>query len=156
MTVGERLGGSPRLGYALSLCVNFTALWILNVSPGWQALEFLTPAAEDVMGLLNLSLVVALLCNGVLLIFRSTLLRGLRDALIATLGLAVLARTFVVFPFAAADDTAARIALKAALGVAMAATFLAVVSGWSLVARALAVLARPEGETRGTDNPQDT
>lgn len=80
------------LGYALVLV-------LLNVVPGWQAVPFLTPAAEHAVALANLALIVMLVSRAVALVEPSPRLRAAARYTVALIALALLAELWVTFPF---------------------------------------------------------
>jgi hypothetical protein len=112
-------------------------LWVINGTPGWESWNFLTEDFGKMVRLLNAALIIGLFLNVMALITDSGGWRGLRDAVGATFGLVILARLFVLFPFAVADDSAEKLAIRVLLGVAMVGAFIGVVTGWGLIAREL-------------------
>ena len=46
-----------RVGYVIAIAVNAALLYLLNTNPGWEAIPLVTAAADQVIGLVNLSLV---------------------------------------------------------------------------------------------------
>ncbi len=129
-----------RAGRVAAAALNGALLWLINVSPGWQSWSFLTADAEQVLLIANASLAVGLLVNAGLVIAEPLLLRGLAIALNATLLLVLLAKLFVVFPFAMAGAEAGwDQAVHIGLGLAMAGVFVALVAGLGDVARSMHV-----------------
>lgn len=112
-------------------------LWVINENPGWESWGFLTEDFGKMVLLVNASLISGLVLNVMALITDSGGWRGLRDAVGATFGLVILARLFVLFPFAVADDSAEQLVIRVLLGVAMIGAFIGVVAGWGLIAREL-------------------
>jgi hypothetical protein len=107
-----------RVGYLVAAGIHAVLLYLVNVSPGWQAVSFLTEDTRQVLGLVNVSLVAGLVCNLVYVFVDATWLRSLGDLLTTGIGLAVLVRLWQVFPFDFGDATV----------------------GWALVAHALLVV----------------
>jgi len=91
--------GVRRAGYVVSMLVNAAVLYAVNVWPGWAALPFLTPDAEQVIGLVNASIVVSLVANLVYLVRDPRWLRALGDLVTLSVGLAAMWRIWQVFPF---------------------------------------------------------
>jgi len=92
--------GARRGGYALAILINGAVLYAVNVWPGWQALPFLTDDTGQILGLVNLSLVVGMFTNAVYLIVDHPRVKALGDLLTLCIGLAILVSVWQVFPFA--------------------------------------------------------
>lgn len=88
-----------RLGYLIAVAVNAALLFVVNEWPGWQAVPFLTPDAEQVVPIVNASLVVGGMLNLIYLARDPTWLRAIGDAITTAIALAVLIRMLQVFPF---------------------------------------------------------
>lgn len=130
-----------RARYAVASLFCAAALWLVNAEPGWQVWGFLTAQTANVIAMVNIALVVGLLSNAALLLWDTSLLRGLRDALTSTFALIVLAKVFVAFPFDIPEGSGWRIAVRVLLGALMVVSFIGLVAGWGRVARALYVNA---------------
>ncbi|WP_421741365.1 hypothetical protein [Cellulomonas sp.] len=89
-----------RTGYLIGALVNGAILWLVNISPGWQAVPFLTPELDDVLPLVNLSIVVGLVANLVYVLTDPPWLRAAGDALVPAVGLVPLIALWRTFPFA--------------------------------------------------------
>jgi hypothetical protein len=89
-----------RVGYVIAAAVNGALLYLVDVWPGWQALPFLTEDTRQVLGLVNLSLIVGLVANVVYLLHDAPWLASLGGLVTTGIGLAVLVRILQVFPFA--------------------------------------------------------
>jgi hypothetical protein len=94
----RRPPAARRTGYAIAALVNAALLYGVNVWPGWQAVPFLTDELAQVLGLLNLSLVVGIGVNLVYLVRDPPRLRALGDLLTTGVGLLVTLRLWQVFP----------------------------------------------------------
>jgi len=125
-----------RIGFVALAVVNAALLVLLNASPGWQSMTFLTEAFGEVIGLVNASLLCSLLFNTIAVFTRSLLLRGAGEAIVATVTLVTLAKVFVVFPFSL-PSSGWELPVRVVLGIAMAGTFVTLVAGLGRVARAL-------------------
>jgi hypothetical protein len=74
-------------------------LYLVNRRPGWEAVPFLTPDTEKVLGLVNASIVAGLVANLVYLVADPPRLRSLGDLVTTGIGLAAMVRIWQVFPF---------------------------------------------------------
>ncbi len=90
---------SRRFGYALGITLNVLMIFFINEWPGWQEVPFLTDATNDVLPLLNASLVISAVVNAVYLIADPRWLKALGDAFTAVVSFAVILLVLVVFPF---------------------------------------------------------
>src|SRR5688572_13276695 len=104
MTLTEpTVRGTPlaarRIGYLLAALINISVLFAVNVVPGWDVLPFLTADTGRVLPVVNLSLVVGIVANLAYVARDSGWFRSFGDLIIAAVGLAALARIWVVFPF---------------------------------------------------------
>jgi hypothetical protein len=81
------------------MTVNLVLLFLFNVTPGWEAVPFLTEGTTEVLPLVNLSLAAALVANAVYTAFDPPWARALGDAVTTSVGLASLVRIWQVFPF---------------------------------------------------------
>lgn len=91
--------GSGRAGYAAAVVVNGILLFLLNVAPGWQNIGFLTPDFEQVVFLVDLSLVVSIVAN-VVYLARDGVTKIVGDLVTTAIALGVLLRVWTVYPFA--------------------------------------------------------
>lgn len=96
-TISRRTG--RRIGYVVAILVNLFVYGLINVWPGWAALDFVTPAAEEVVPLINLSLGVAILCNAVYLFADGTRIKALGQLVSAAVSMVVTLAVLDVFPF---------------------------------------------------------
>ncbi len=108
--------GARRAGYSLAIFFSAALLIILNGSPGWQAIPFLTSETGQVLWLVNLSLAAGIAANLVYLAYDPPWLKTLGDLVTTGIGLAAAIRIWQVIPFALS-------------------------SGWSLAVRVLLVVA---------------
>ena len=88
-----------RFGYAVAVLVGAALLYLINVWPGWQVLPFLTQDTAQLLGIVNLSLIVGILVNLVNLLFDATWFKALGDLITLGIGMAVLVQIWQVFPF---------------------------------------------------------
>lgn len=90
---------SRRLGYRLAIVLNLALVYLVNVWPGWQAVSWLTPETSDVVGVVNLSLVVGAVVNLAYLAYDQPWFRALGDLVTAAIAVVVVVRVLAVFPF---------------------------------------------------------
>ena len=133
-----------RTGFVALALINAVLLVLLNASPGWQTMTFLTEDFGEVLGLINASLLCSLLFNTIAAFTRSLLLRGAGEAIAATVALVALAKLFAVFPFSL-PSPGWELPVRALLGLAMVGTFIALVAGLGRVARALHIRSHRVG-----------
>ena len=88
-----------RIGYLLAGLINIGILFAVNVVPGWEVLPFLTPDTDLALPLVNLSLAVGVLANVVYVAHDPVWLKSVGDLITGLVGLAAMARIWVVFPF---------------------------------------------------------
>ena len=117
--------GARRAGYGLAIVFSTALLVILNGSPGWQAIRFLTSATTQVLGLVNLSLAAGLAINLVYLAYDPPWLKSLGDLATTGIGLAAAIRIWQVFPFDLSSGWST--AVRALLVIAIAGSCIALV-----------------------------
>ena len=91
--------GARRAGYGLAILFSTTLLVILNGSPGWQAIPFLTSDTVQVLWLVNLSLAAGIAANAVYLAYDPPWVKSLGDLATTGIALATAIRIWQVFPF---------------------------------------------------------
>ncbi|MEV0133305.1 hypothetical protein AB0H83_33185 [Dactylosporangium sp. NPDC050688] len=98
---GDRRPGvaARRFGYAVSVSVNLVIMYVLNVSPGWQAASILTGTTTQVLGMVNLSLLAGVVVNVVYVVADGPLVRRLGDLATTAISMVALVRVWQVFPF---------------------------------------------------------
>lgn len=135
-------GMARRIGCLVAALVDVVLLVLINVSPGWRIVPFLTEQAGDVVRVVDIGLAVGIVVNLVCLAVLRRLVALLGDVVTTAVGLVVLWRMWVVFPFDFHDSavdwaTIARIALP----MVCVAVFIALVVQAAALVR---VLVRPE------------
>jgi hypothetical protein len=88
-----------KFGYVIAITLNAVFFYLINVEPGWQVLPFLTAETPQVLGLLNFSVIAAIVVNTMYLLYDAPWCKALGDLLLAVISLAVLGRIWQVFPF---------------------------------------------------------
>jgi hypothetical protein len=115
--------GARRTGYGLAIVFSMAMLVLLNVSPGWQAIPFLTSDTTQVLWLVNLSLAAGIAASLVYLAYDPPWLKSLGDLATTGIGLATAIRIWQVFPFDLSSGWAAGV--RALLVVAIAGSCIA-------------------------------
>ena len=132
LTDGPRRGsaGARRAGYCDAIGVSAALLFVLNGSPGWQAIPFLASDTDQVLWLVNLSLAAGIAANAVYLAYDPPWVRSLGDLVTTGIGLATAIRIWQVFPFAMSSgwSTAVRVLLAIAIAGSCIALVVQVVS----------------------------
>jgi len=91
--------GTRKSGYLVAVAVNALLLFLLNRSPGWQAVPFLTDAMSRAIGVVNLSIAVGLVANLVYIVWDPTWLKALGDLTTTCAGVLAMLRIWQVWPF---------------------------------------------------------
>jgi hypothetical protein len=89
---------SRRVGYTIAVALNVALLVILNETPGWEALPFLTDDFTLVLGVVNASILAGVVANAVYVVRDPAWLRAVGDIVTTGVGLAALVRLWQVFP----------------------------------------------------------
>jgi hypothetical protein len=92
-----------RVGYGVAIAANAVLLYLVNVSPGWDAVPFLTGDMTGVLGWVNASIVAGIIANALYVVVDRRWFRSLGELLVTLIGLAALVRLWQVFPFAFDD-----------------------------------------------------
>lgn len=88
-----------RSGYVGAILVNAVFLYALNRWPGWDAVPFLTPDTERVIGIVNASIITGIVANGIYVLADPPRLRALGEIVTSAVGLAAVVRIWRIFPF---------------------------------------------------------
>jgi hypothetical protein len=88
-----------RFGYAVAIGVNAALLYVANNLLEWDVVPFLTADFDRVLPIVNVSLVASIVVNAMFLSYDADWFKSLCQAVLAAISLAVIARTFAVFPF---------------------------------------------------------
>jgi hypothetical protein len=94
-----------RVGYTVALVLDAVLLGMVNLTPGWEAVPFLTDETPLVLPLVNASIVTGIVVNAVYLLADPRWLKALGDVTQNVVGLAAMVRIWQVFPFAFDDST---------------------------------------------------
>jgi hypothetical protein len=88
-----------RTGYAIAIGINVVMLWLANVEPGWEVLPFLTADMEQVMPLVNASMLAGVVVNVFYLAADPKWLKAVGDIVTTTVGIVAMVAIWQVFPF---------------------------------------------------------
>ncbi len=120
--------GQRRTGYAVSVIVNAALLYLINVSPGWTVVPFLTTDMSSVLPWINASLALSILVNAVYIVADNRLVKGVGDLLTLSVGLVALIQLWQVFPFDfGADPTPWPTLIRLALAAGIIGTVIGII-----------------------------
>jgi hypothetical protein len=91
--------GARRVGYLVAVLVNGTMLWVVNNLLGWRWPPFLTSAFDELLPVIDLSLTAAIVVNLLWAWRDPTWFRHLGRIGLDAISVAVVVRTWQVFPF---------------------------------------------------------
>lgn len=89
----------PRVGHLVGAVVDAVLLALINVSPGWRAVPFLTDGAVEVVVWVDTGLALGVVVNTLCALFPRRRLVLLGEVLTTTATLAALASVSAVWPF---------------------------------------------------------
>ncbi len=147
----DRLSAGDRFGQFLAAGIT-ALLWVLvNIAPGWQSWAFVTADADEVLGLLqlsllgwlNLSLVVsagASLLNG---LTGSAEARRILDLPVSVIGLIVMVTAWNVFPFTFPEGSPWWTIVRVAVGVGVVGSAIGIVAAIVRLLRPRTVVVAP-------------
>ncbi len=92
-----------RVGYGVAIAGNAVLLYLVNVSPGWDAVPFLTGDMTGVLGWVNASIVAGIIANALYVVVDQRWFRPLGEIVVTAIGLVALVRLWQAFPFAFDD-----------------------------------------------------
>ena len=88
-----------RFGYLLGASINAGMIWLVNVTPGWWWVPFLTEEFGQVVWLITASLLVGVAVNLGQMAFDPPWARRLGDTISAAFAVVILQRLWSIFPF---------------------------------------------------------
>jgi hypothetical protein len=139
-----------RVGYTIAMAVNAVLLYLVNVSPGWDAVPFLTGDMTRVLGWVNASIVAGIIANALYVAVDRPWFRSLGELLVTLIGLSALVRLWQVFPFAFDDGGVPWHEItRSVLAIGMAGSVIGLIVNAVKLARA----ATLPGETSPDDGP---
>jgi len=135
---------SRRVGYLVAIVVNAVLLYLINRSPGWEAVSFLTDDTPRILGLVNASIVAGIVANCIYTLWDPRWLRALGDIVTVSIGLMALVQLWVVFPidFGSASVPWELVA-RWLIGVGIAGSILGIIVALARLGRALTGPTQP-------------
>ena len=127
-----------RVGDVIGAAFNAALLYAANVWPGWETIPFLTEDVEQVIGLVNASIMVSLAANIAYLVRDPRWLKALGDVVTTAVGLAALVRIWQVFPFdfdSGGFDWP--LAMRILLGIAIVGSVIGILAGLTAFVRSV-------------------
>jgi hypothetical protein len=88
-----------RFGYLVAVSVNLVLLYVVNNLLAWDVLPWLTDDFEQILPILNLSLLATMVINVVYVWFDPGWFKSLTQIGLSVISLVVVVRLFRVFPF---------------------------------------------------------
>lgn len=126
---------SRRGGYVVAAVINAVLLWLIHVSPGWDAVPFLTGDFQRVLWLVDLSLVVTIALNGVYLFRDPRRLTAAGAVLTSAIGFAAAVRVLQLFPFDFGTSGFWPVVFRVLLWIAVVGSGIAIVANLVAVVR---------------------
>jgi hypothetical protein len=138
-TARRREVARRRVGYGVAVAVNAVLLYLVNVSPGWEAVPFLTDDMTSVLGWVNASIAAGIIANVLYLALGQRWFRALGEIVVTAIGLVALVRLWQVFPFAF-DEAGVpwHLIVRWVLGIGMVGSAIGVIANLVAFLRALA------------------
>ncbi|NMM24157.1 MAG: hypothetical protein HHJ11_11775 [Phycicoccus sp.] len=102
MTSHPRSGASlvaRKVGYSVAVIVNVIMLILVNATPGWRVLPFLTEDFVSLLWLVNLSILASIMVNVAHLAYDAAWFKSVGQIGLTAIGLVAAIRTWQVFPF---------------------------------------------------------
>lgn len=127
-----------RAGYLVGAVATAVGLYLVNVWPGWDAVPFLTGDTAELVGWINLALVIGTVANLVYAAYDPPWLTALGGLVTTGVGIAVLVRTWQVFPFDFTGSFDWALVIRVLLAVALVGSLIAVIVQLVTLIRALA------------------
>lgn len=126
-----------RVGYLIAIAVDVVVIWLVFVSPGWEAVPFLTDRTIDVLPVVTAAVLVSILVNLVWLVVDPLWLHAFGDGVNAVMGVVVTGGVLSVFPFSFDDDQPWEAFARVILVVGLVGASIAVVVNLIMVIRYL-------------------
>jgi hypothetical protein len=127
---------SRRTGYVIAAGINAVMLWLIHVWPGWDAVPFLTAGFDQVLWLVDLSLVVTIALNVLYLFGDPRRLTAAGSIITTAIGLAAAVRLLQIFPFDFGDSGFWPVIFRVLLWVAVVGSIIGIIANLATVVRA--------------------
>ena len=88
-----------KVGYSVAVMVNVIMLILVNATPGWRVLLFLTEDFVSLLWLVNLSIFASVMVNVAYLAYDAAWFKSVGQIGVTAIGLVASIRTWQVFPF---------------------------------------------------------
>ena len=88
-----------KVGYSVAVMVNVIMLILVNATPGWRVLPFLTEDFVSLLWLVNLSIFSSIFVNVAYLAYDAAWFKSVGQIGVTAIGLVASLRTWQVFPF---------------------------------------------------------
>lgn len=129
---------SRRFGYGVAALINGLLMLLINVTPGWEAVPFLTEATPQVLGLINATLVASLVANVLYIAYSPRWVTAFGGVITTAVGLVAAIRMWQVFPFDFRESAIDwSIIAHGVLAVAVAGSAIAVLVQLGMLLRAI-------------------
>lgn len=128
-----------RFGYVIGAAVNVALLYLVNGSPGWEAVPFLTDATTEVLGLVNASIAANLVAQLVYLAWDPPWLKALGDLVTTSVGVLAMVRVWQVWPLEFRSGSSLDVMARVLVAVGIVGGLIGVVASVARFFRALAV-----------------
>jgi hypothetical protein len=92
-------GWGRRVGYVVAIAVNLVLIFVVNNLLDWGWPSFLTDDFEQLLPLINLSLMASIVANLIYLWFDPAWFKSMTQIVLGMISLVVTVRTLQVFPF---------------------------------------------------------
>jgi len=126
-------------GYIAAVVVNAVLLVLVNVTPGWSILPFLTPDMAFVLPWINASMVAGIMVNAVYLFRDTPRIKGFGDLITEVIGLVAMIGLWQVFPFDfGAGSSGWATVVRVALVIGIVGTIIAMIVSVVMVIRGTA------------------
>ena len=96
---GSNKRTTSRIGYAIAVAVNLAFLFVVNNLLAWEWIPFLTDDFEQLLPIINLSLIVGAFVNAAFILYHAQWVRSIGQIVQNVLGLFVIVSTLKIFPF---------------------------------------------------------
>lgn len=131
---------SRRFGYTIAMTVNAVLLYLVNVSPGWDAVPFLTHDTTQVIGWVNASIAAGIIANAFYLVMDQRWFRAVGDIVVTAIGLVSLLKVWQVFPFAFDDEGVPwHLIVRWVIAIGVAGSAIGIITNFVTFMRAAAV-----------------